>query len=55
MQGRVLYEAIVYHTDEAVLLECDVREQDKLVTHLKKYALRAQVFSMGIGHNPVTN
>ena len=39
----MLYEAILYHTDEAILLECDVRETDKLLTHLKKYALRAQV------------
>ena len=43
MQGRVLYEAILYHTHQAVLIECDVKERDKLITHLKKYALRVQV------------
>ena len=45
LQGRVLYDIILYPQDGGHLVECDTRAALDVVKHLKKYALRSKVLT----------
>ena len=46
--GRILYDVIIYHMPrDRLWVESDARAIDDVITHLKKYKLRAKVSGCG--------